>query len=462
MNNLVHILLFFLQFCNYSTPFLRENHLPYDRAWVIIMNMLDFKFIKENVSLVKENVKKRNVEVDVDLVAELYGKRNALQQHIDNLRQSRNENTQKMKAKLDQKQREVLISQGKELKEKIALAEGEYKDIQDQLYREATKIPNMTHPEVPVGKEESDNRELRRWGNIPHFDFKPKDHLELGKDLDLIDFDGAQDVVGQKFYYLKNQAVILELALVRYALDILQDQGFVPFITPDIAREDIAAGLGYNPRGEESNIYTIENTEMCLIGTAEITLGGYYAKRILDAQKLPLKLSGFSHCFRREAGAAGQYSKGLYRVHQFSKLEMFIICLPQDSEKLHDYMLELEEKIYQGLEIPYRIVDVCTGDLGNPAYRKYDIEAWMPGRSENGEWGEITSTSNCTDFQARRLQIRTKYGGENIFVHMLNGTAIAVSRTLIALLENFQTKDGEVAVPKNLIPYTGFTKISLR
>jgi seryl-tRNA synthetase len=436
--------------------------LPYDRACVIIMDMLGFKFIRENVSLVKDNVKKRNVEVDVDLVVELYGKKNVLQQHIDNLRQSRNENTQKMKTKLDQKQRELLINEGKELKEKIALAEGEYKDIQDQLYREAAKIPNMTHPEVPVGKEESDNRELRRWGNIPHFDFKPKDHLELGKDLDLIDFDGAQDVVGQKFYYLKNQAVILELALVRYALDILQDQGFVPFITPDIAREDIAAGLGYNPRGEESNIYTIENTEMCLIGTAEITLGGYYAKRILDAQKLPLKLSGFSHCFRREAGAAGQYSKGLYRVHQFSKLEMFIICLPQDSEKLHDYMLELEEKIYQGLEIPYRIVDVCTGDLGNPAYRKYDIEAWMPGRSENGEWGEITSTSNCTDFQARRLQIRTKYGGENIFVHMLNGTAIAVSRTLIALLENFQTKDGEVAVPKNLIPYTGFTKISLR
>jgi seryl-tRNA synthetase len=442
--------------------FLSESYLPYSRAYVIIMNMLDFKFIKENIDLVKDNTKKRNVRADVDLVAKLYVKRNTLQQHIDALRQSRNENTRKMKNKLDQKQRASLIEEGKELKEKITRAENEYKTIEEQLYGEASKIPNMTHPEVPVGKNESDNRELRRWGAIPHFDYKPKDHLELGKELDLIDFEGAQDVAGQKFYYLKNQAVILELALVRYALDMLHDQGFIPFITPDIAREQVAAGLGFNTRGEESNIYTIENTGMCLIGTAEITLGGYYAGRILDAQNLPLKLAGFSHCFRREAGAAGQYSKGLYRVHQFSKLEMFIICLPEDSEKLHDYLLGIEEKIYRGLEIPYRIVDVCTGDLGNPAYRKYDIEAWMPGRSENGEWGEITSASNCTDFQSRRLQIRTKYGGENILVHMLNGTAIAISRTLIALLENFQTKDGEITIPRKLIPYTGFSKISLR
>jgi len=423
------------------------------------MGMLDFKFIKDNVNLVKDNIKKRNVRVDVDLVAELYGKRNALQQQIDSLRQLRNENAQKMKTKLAPEQREKLIREGKDFKEKIAQAEDEYKDIQTRLLEEASRIPNMTHPEVPLGNDDSFNREIKRWGDIPYFDFKRKDHLELGKDLDLIDFESAQDVVGQKFYYLKNQAVILELALISYALDILQNQGFIPFITPDLAREEIAAGLGFNPRGEESNIYTLEGTGMCLIGTAEITLGGYYAKRILDAQKLPVKLAGFSHCFRREAGAAGQYSKGLYRVHQFSKLEMFIICLPEDSEKLHDYMLELEEKIYQGLEIPYRVVDVCTGDLGNQAYRKYDIEAWMPGRGENGEWGEITSASNCTDFQARRLQIRTKHGGENIFVHMLNGTAIAVPRTLIALLENFQTKEGEIKIPKNLIPYTGFAEI---
>ncbi|MBN1797418.1 MAG: serine--tRNA ligase [Spirochaetales bacterium] len=422
--------------------------------------MLDFKFIKDNADQVKDNSKRRNVKVDVDLVVELYGKRNALQQRIDNLRQSRNENAQKMKGKLDQKQKAEFIQEGKELKETIAQAEVEYRNMQNRLFEEAAKVPNMTHPEVPLGNDESANREIKRWGTVPKFDFKYKDHLELGKDLDLIDFESAQDVAGQKFYYLKNQAVILELALVRYALDILQKQGFVPFITPDIAREDIAAGLGFNPRGEESNIYTLEDTGMCLIGTAEITLGGYYAKRIMDAVKLPVKLAGFSHCFRREAGAAGQYSKGLYRVHQFSKLEMFIICLPEQSEVLHNHMLELEEMIYQGLGIPYRVVDVCTGDLGNQAFRKFDIEAWMPGRGENGEWGEITSTSNCTDFQARRLQIRTKQGGENIFVHMLNGTAIAVSRTLIALLENFQTKEGEITIPQNLITYTGFSKIT--
>lgn len=429
-------------------------------ACVIIRGMLDFKFIKDNADQVKDNSKRRNVKVDVDLVVELYGKRNALQQRIDNLRQSRNENAQKMKGKLDQKQKAEFIQEGKELKETIAQAEVEYRNMQNRLFEEAAKVPNMTHPEVPLGNDESANREIKRWGTVPKFDFKYKDHLELGKDLDLIDFESAQDVAGQKFYYLKNQAVILELALVRYALDILQKQGFVPFITPDIAREDIAAGLGFNPRGEESNIYTLEDTGMCLIGTAEITLGGYYAKRIMDAVKLPVKLAGFSHCFRREAGAAGQYSKGLYRVHQFSKLEMFIICLPEQSEVLHNHMLELEEMIYQGLGIPYRVVDVCTGDLGNQAFRKFDIEAWMPGRGENGEWGEITSTSNCTDFQARRLQIRTKQGGENIFVHMLNGTAIAVSRTLIALLENFQTKEGEITIPQNLITYTGFSKIT--
>jgi seryl-tRNA synthetase len=421
--------------------------------------MLDFKFIKENLALVKDNIEKRHVTADADLIVELYTKRNELQQEVDNLRQTRNENAQKMKAKLSPEQKEKLILEGKDLKDKIALKEAEYNKVEERLMAEGLKIPNLTHPDVPIGSDERSNREIKRWGTVPKFNFKCRDHLELGKALDLLDFERAQEVTGQKFYYLKNQAVVLELALMRYALDILESEGFVPLITPDLAREEIVQGLGFNPRGEETNIYSLQEGGTCLIGTAEITLGGFYAGDILKAEELPIKLAGLSHCFRREAGAAGQYSKGLYRVHQFTKLEMFVLCLPSASERLHNYMLELEEKIYRGLEIPYRIVDVASGDLGNPAYRKFDIEGWMPGRGDNGEWGEITSTSNCTDFQARRLKIRTKYDGNTIYVHMLNGTAIAMSRTLIVLLENFQTKEGEIIIPAKLVPYTGFDRI---
>jgi seryl-tRNA synthetase len=229
-----------------------------------------------------------------------------------------------------------------------------------------------------------------------------------------------------------------------------------------VAREEILEGIGFNPRGAESNVYTLEGEDACLVGTAEITLGGYYSGAILPREKLPLRLAGLSHCFRREAGAAGQFSKGLYRVHQFTKLEMFVYCLPEDSGALHEELRAVEEEIFTGLEIPFRVVDTCTGDLGAPAYRKWDLEAWMPGRANppspsGGEWGEVTSTSNCTDYQARRLKIRYKDGeGRNRFVHMLNGTAIAVSRGIIAILENFQQEDGSVQIPRALVPYCGF------
>jgi seryl-tRNA synthetase len=266
-------------------------------------------------------------------------------------------------------------------------------------------------------------------------------------------------VAGPKFYYLKNQAVILELALVRYALDALAREGFILHSTPDMARDEIVAGHGFNPRGPESNIYAVEGTDLCLIATAEFTLGGSRAGEILAADQLPLKLAGLSHCFRREAGAAGQYSKGLYRVHQFTKVEMFVYCRPSESEAMLGRLIAIEEAIYQGLRIPYRIVDTCMGDLGGPAYRKFDIEAWMPGRGEKGAYGEITSASNCTDYQARRLGIRFKEGGKNLFVHTLNGTALAVSRTLIALLENFQNEDGSVTLPDSIAAYTGFARI---
>ena len=287
---------------------------------------------------------------------------------------------------------------------------------------------------------------IRDVGSKREFDFEPKDHVELMETLDLIDFEGGAKVSGQKFYYLKNQAVFLELALAQYAMSLLQKEGFTVHITPDLARHQILDGIGFNPRGAETQIYSIEESDLCLIATAEITLGGLLIDQLLKYEQLPILYAGLSHCYRTEAGAAGRESRGLYRVHQFSKIEMFAFTHPEKSEEMHERMREIEEQIYQDLGIPYQLVNICKGDLGGPAYRKYDLEAWMPGR---GEWGEVTSTSNCTDYQSRRMNIRFKDPdtGNNRFVHMLNGTAIAVSRTLIALIENGQQKDGSIKLP---------------
>lgn len=424
--------------------------------------MLDLKYIRDNLEQVIENTKNRQVDANPERVAELYDRRNQLLQETEALRHRRNLNAQAMKQKVEPEKRQRLIEEGKSIKGQIADLEQTLEQLTAELNGELLKVPNLSHPEAPVGKAEEDNREIRRWGQPPSFSFPVKDHLQLAQELDLIDFESAARVSGPKFYYLKNEAVYLELALTRYALDILQDEGFMPTITPDIAKEEVVEGIGFNPRGEESNIYTVEGTGTCLIGTAEITLGGYYAGQILDAADLPIKMAGISHCFRREAGAAGQFSKGLYRVHQFSKVEMFIFCKPDQSEALHLYLLDIEERIFQGLEIPYRVVDTCTGELGGPAYRKFDVEAWMPGRGETGGWGEVTSASNCTDYQARRLAIRFKEEGRNRFVHMLNGTAVAMSRAPIAILENHQQPDGSVRIPEKLVPYTGFDRIGAK
>jgi seryl-tRNA synthetase len=421
--------------------------------------MLDYKFIAENLHAVSANIADRFMKADAQEVARLYAKRTELTTHLQSLQQIRNSNADAMKGKLDQEERDALIREGKKLKEDITATENELAAIERNLLSEARKIPNMAHPDAPVGKEDKDNLEVKKVGNPPKFNFEPADHVKLGQDLDIIDFDSGTKVSGTKFYYLKNEGVFLELGLVRYALDILQKKKFTPFITPDIAREEILEGIGFNPRGAESNVYKIEGEDICLVGTAEITLGGYYSNMILPKEKLPLRMAGLSHCFRREAGAAGQFSKGLYRVHQFTKVEMFVYCLPEESGRFHEELRSIEEEIFESLNIPFRVVDTCTGDLGAPAYRKWDLEAWMPGRN-GGEWGEVTSTSNCTDYQARRLNIRFKDDdGKNKFVHMLNGTAIAISRAIIALLENFQQEDGSVRLPRALVPYCGFDVI---
>ncbi len=421
--------------------------------------MLDLKFIKDNLDAVKKNIADRFMKADADQVVALFDRRNALLRDLEEERRKRNDNAAAMKGKVEAEKRTALIEEGKSLKERIAVLEAESSQVEARLDEEARKIPNMAHPEAPVGREDKDNLEVKRSLEPTKFDFEPKDHVQLGQELDIIDFDAATRVSGTKFYYLKNQGVILELALVRYALDILMKKGFTLFTTPDVAKTEVLEGIGFNPRGAESNVYTIEGEGTCLIGTAEITLGGYYSGSILDRAALPLRLAGLSHCFRREAGAAGQFSKGLYRVHQFTKVEMFAYTLPEDSSRMHEELRGIEEEIFAGLGIPFRVVDTCTGDLGAPAYRKWDLEAWMPGRN-GGEWGEVTSTSNCTDYQARRLNVKYKdEEGKNRHVHMLNGTAIACSRGLIAVIENFQQKDGSIRMPPALIPYCGFSEI---
>ncbi len=426
--------------------------------------MLDYRFIKENLAAVKENIKNRNMTADADLVVSLFDQRTATVTELQGWQQKRNENAAAMKQKLDQETRQKYIEEGKTIKEKVAEVEARLNDLETRLEEAARQIPNMANPAVPVGKLDTENLEVKKVGTPRKFEFKPKDHVALGESLDLIDFDRGTKVSGPKFYYLKNEAVFLEQALIMYALNTLRKHGFTTFITPDVAREEVLKGIGFNPRGNESNVYAIEDEGTCLVATAEITLGGFHSGEILDKTKLPLFYCGLSHCFRREAGAAGHFSKGLYRVHQFDKVEMFVYCLPEQSDEIHEKLRLIEEEIFTGLGLPFRVVDTCTGDLGAPAYRKWDLEAWMPGRADEehpeGDYGEVTSTSNCTDYQARRLNV--KYhddDGKNKYVHMLNGTAIAVGRAMLAILENYQNADGSVTVPEVLVPYCGFDHI---
>ena len=425
--------------------------------------MIDVKELKSRYDEIKANIANRYMNVDLDAIIRDQDERAALLLDLENLRAKRNENAAKMKAKLTPEERAVLIAEGKAIKEEVAKKEAAFNEIDSKFSAEVRTIPNYAHKDAPIGKEDKDSLAVKFHGEPKKFPFRAKDHVELGEALDILDFDNGAKVAGQKFYYIKNQAVILQMALERYAMDIVRKHGFTTFIAPGIAREEILNGIGFNPRGAESNIYTIEGTDTCLVGTAEITLGGYYQNTILEKKDLPIRMTGLSHCFRREAGGAGQYSKGLYRVHQFSKLEMFIYCLPEESDEFHKEILSIEEEIFSGLGLAYRVVDTATGDLGAPAYRKFDIEAWMPGRGDEGEYGEVTSTSNCTDYQARSLNIRYRDDDGKIkFVHMLNGTAVALSRAMVAIIENYQNEDGSVSIPEILVPYCGFDRITKR
>lgn len=419
--------------------------------------MLDRKFIVQNPQLVQENCARRGVSCDVETVVTLEQQRRDALQRVQDLNRQANETSKQIGKTKDAAEREAVIARGRELRGEKDAAQAEHDRLEAQIAELQAAIPNLTHPDVPTGGEH-DAAELGFGAiPIPEFNFEPLDHLELGHRHELFDFEAGARVAGSGFYFLKNAAVRLDLALQQFAVELLTNRGYTPVTTPDLALTSVLHGTGFQPRGPETQIYSIENTELNLVATAEITLGGMMAGEILDADRLPIRLCGLSHCFRTEAGAAGRASKGLYRVHQFTKVEMFAFTAPDASESLHEEMRGLECELFDALEIPYRVIDTASGDLGGPAYRKYDLEAWMPGRGDGGAWGEVTSTSNCTDYQARRLGVRFKRGGEKgtEFVHTLNGTAIATGRAMIALLENHQRADGSIAVPKVLQRWVG-------
>lgn len=426
--------------------------------------MLDVQFIREHLADVKANCDNRNVKADPERVVQLDDERKRLTQETQVLQQRANEVSKAIPKEKDPAKKQELIQEGKTIREKVAALEKQVKQAEADVKAVLLTIPNMTHPNAPVSKDPAGNKVVAKWGEPTKFDFTPKDHVALAEALDLVDFEAGASVAGQKFYYLKNEAVMLELALVQFAMAQLRAKGYTPIITPDLAKTEVLEGIGFIPRDDAATrqIYTIADSDLCLIATAEITLGGMHRGKILDLDQLPQRYVGLSHCFRTEAGAPGRDTRGLYRVHQFTKVEMFAFCVPEESDAIHEEIRAIEESIFQTLGLPYHVIDTCTGDLGGPAYRKYDLEAWMPGRGNGGEYGEVTSTSNCTDYQARRLDIRYRPTGQKgtRCVHTLNGTAVAVTRAILAILENNQQADGSVVIPEVLRPWVGQERIT--
>ncbi|MBY0228425.1 MAG: serine--tRNA ligase [Gemmataceae bacterium] len=426
--------------------------------------MLDIAEIRRNPDAIKANVAARNSRADVDGILKLDEVRRRLVSESQVKQQRRNEVSALTPKEKDAAKRAELVAEGKALKVEIEGLEKARKEAEARLDALMMQLPNLTHPDAPKGGTEADSKVLRKVGEPRTLSFKPLDHVALCEKHDLCDFEAGTSVAGQKFYFLKNEAVLLELALIQYAMGKLVARGWTPVITPDLAKVEVLEGIGFQPRdnAETRQVYLVQDTDLCLVGTAEITLGGMHRGQVFDAAQLPRKYVGLSHCFRTEAGAAGRDTRGLYRVHQFTKVEMFAFCLPEQSEAIHLEILAIEEEIFQGLGLPYQVLDTAEGDLGGPAYRKYDLEAWMPCRGEAGQYGEVTSTSNCTDFQARRLDIRYRKPGEkrNPFVHTLNGTAVACTRALVAILENGQQEDGSIVVPEALRPWVGKDRIA--
>lgn len=410
--------------------------------------MLDINFIKENPEKVKEGTKKKGYDPKIiDRVLKVDETRKQLIREVEKWRQERN------------KLKKGEIKKGKKIKEMLRRLEPDLRAVEEQFKNLLYEIPNMLADDVPEGKDESDNVEIKKWGKPKKLSFKPKDYQQLGESLGLIDTKTASKVSGTRFGYLKNEAVQLEFALVQFALEMLVREGFIPVVPPVMIKDEMMKGMGYLEHGGEEQAYHLDKDKLYLVGTSEQSIGPMHANEILEAKDLPKRYVGFSTCLRREAGTYGKDTKGIFRVHQFDKLEMFSFIKPQPKadKKEHDYLLSLEEKLVKALEIPYQITIICTGDLAHPQARKYDLNCWFPAEKR---YRETHSTSTCTDYQARRLNIKYREGNKTDFVHTLNGTAFAIGRTILAILENYQQKDGSVLVPKVLQKYVGFKKIS--
>ena len=418
--------------------------------------MIDIKYLRENAEAIQDNCLKRGSKADIKKILELDQDYTRILQEVEKVRAERNVLAQK----LQNERNPEAIEKGKGLKVRLSELEQVLEKLLIERDQALLAVPNLSHIEAPVGESDAENVVLKQVGEVVQLQ-NPKNHMEIAEALDLIDFERAARVTGAKFYFLKNKLAILEQALIRYGIDFLIRENFEFLTTPDLAKEEVLVGKGFLPRGPEKQVYYIEGEDLALVGTAEIPVLGYHMSDVLDADILPKKYVAFSHCFRTEAGSYGRESYGLYRVHQFSKVEMFAFTLPEQSEALHQELLGHEERFWKSLGIPFRVVDCCTGDLGGSDFRRYDLEAWMWGKNDGkGGWGEITSCSNCVDYQARGLNI--KYAGKDKdrgFVHTLNGTVVATPRAMIAILENYQQPNGSVRIPDVLIPYCGFDVI---
>ena len=409
--------------------------------------MLDIRCIRENADRVQESAKNKGYDISIASLLETDKQRRQLQQQVDKLRMQRNEIASQMKGG---KPTPELVEKGRSLKEKLVELESELHDIDADFQAQMDAVPNVTLEDVPLGGEE-DSVEIKAWGDKRQ---SAEDHLNFATRRGWLDFERGAKVAGTKFYYIKGDLMLLENAIYQYALNLLVSKGFTPMTVPHMVSGRVARGSGFTPKShKESNEYFIDGEDTMLIGTAEAPLTGFHADEIIDEKDLPLLYIGYSPCYRKEAGAAGKFSHGLFRVHQFNKLEMYIFCTPEQSRDMHEKILSIEEEIWQNLGVPYHVINIAAGDLGAPAAKKYDIEYWSP---VDGKYRELTSCSNCTDFQARNLNIRVRRNDGSLQVlHTLNGTAVSLARSLVAIIENYQTDDSKLRVPEVLRPYMG-------
>jgi len=419
--------------------------------------MLDPKLIKEKPEVIKDMLKARSVEFDLEGLIDSDQKRREFISKTDELRKKKNQVALNISEK-KKKGEDIssILAEMKSVSEQLSKLEVDQNNIEKKYLKLATSIPNLIHESVPIGEDDESNKEIKKWGNIPEFDFKIKDHIDISEDLDLVDLERAAKVAGARFYYLKNDLVRLNQALINFGLDFLRKKGYSVVQPPYMINRESMEGAVITEDFEEV-IYKIDNQDLYMIGTSEHAMAAMHSKEIIEGKDIPKKYAGISPCFRKEAGAHGRDQKGIFRVHQFDKIEQFVFSKPEDSWKEHEKLLSIAEEFYQKLEIPYRVMLLSTGDTGNISAKTYDIEAWMAGQNA---YREIVSCSNCLEYQARRLKIRfrDKTNEDTQYVHTLNSTLIATTRVLVAIMENFQTKDGHIRIPEVLQGYMGNQK----